>query len=78
MIGYLLIMKNKERYKKKFGVYHWDTFDNDTWLVEDFDTLTDAKDFIKIKYEGRLTDDGADKVDIVDEFGAVVAQFNVG
>ena len=59
-------------HKKEFGVYHWDTFDNETLLMEDFDTLDEAKEFVTEHYKGRLGGSGADKVDIVDSKGNVV------
>ena len=63
---------------KKFGVYHWDTFDNETILIDEFDTLKEAEDFVAEKYKGRVRPDGADKVDIVNLKGVVVKQFSVG
>ena len=47
---------------KEFGVYHWDTFDNETMFVEEFDTFQEAEDFRLDKY--RVRDDGADWVHI--------------
>ena len=29
-------------HKLKFGVYHWDTFDNETTLLDEFDTKLGA------------------------------------
>ncbi len=60
-----------------FGVYHWDTFDNETFLVGEADTLADAQQIVKNKYHGRIGSDGADKVDIVDRDGNIVEQVSV-
>lgn len=62
-------------HKKAFGIYHWDTFDDETILVDEKDTLAEAKEFIKHKYEGRISKQGADKVEIVDLQGNIVKGF---
>lgn len=64
-------------HKKEFGVYHWDTFDNETMLVDDADTLEEAQSIVNEKYKGRIKGHGADRVDIVDKQGNIVAKFNV-
>ena len=57
---------------KEYGVYHWDTFDNETILLNEFDTIEEAEEYIKKKYEGRLNPvQGADKVEIVDQKGKI-------
>ena len=68
------------QHKKRFGVYHWDTFDNETLFVRDFDTQAEAEKWIREEgYEGRVRPSGADKVDIVDKESAeIVLQFSVG
>lgn len=65
-------------HKKKFGVYHWDTFDNVTLLVHEFNTKEKAEDWIREHYKGRIGSHGADRVDIVDLQGDVVSAFSVG
>jgi hypothetical protein len=68
------------QHKKRFGVYHWDTFDNETFFKRDFDTQEEAERWIKEEeYQGRLRPSGADKVDVVDKESAeIVLQFSVG
>lgn len=65
------------QHEKKFGVYHWDTFDNETILVKDFDTLTEAQNYVSMQYKGRIVPHGADQVDIVDDKGNVVRSYKV-
>jgi len=54
------------KHKKRFGVYHWDTFDNETFFKKDFDILEEAESYIEEEYKGRIRSNGADQVDIVD------------
>lgn len=61
----------------KYKVYHWDTFDNETILIDEFDILSDAVDFVNKRYAGRITNSGADRVDIVDQNGDVKDIFHV-
>ena len=63
---------------KEFGIYHWDTFDNETLLVGEADTITEAVTFIKDKYGKRIRLNGADQVEVVDLAGNGVKRFNVG
>lgn len=65
------------KHKKEFGVYHWDTFDNETWLVDEADTFKEAEDKIKSTYGARLSSNGADQVDIVNSKGIVKRSFKV-
>ena len=65
------------RHKKKFGIYHWDTFDNTTFLVDECDSIMGAKNRIKKRYGDRITSSGADRVDIVDRDGNVIEFFNI-
>jgi len=65
-----------EKFAKAFGVYHWDTFDNETILIGESDTLDEARQFVQEKYKGRLGSDGADRVDIVDQQGDIVDHFS--
>ena len=66
-----------ERHTKNFGIYHWDTFDNETILISESDTLAEAEQFVQYRYHGRIGPDGADRVDIVDRGGNVVRKYNV-
>ena len=65
------------KHKKSFGIYHWDTFDNETLLIAEADTLLEAEEAIKARYAGRLGPHGADQVDIVDKKGNIVRKFSV-
>ena len=54
-----------------FDVYHWDTFEEpgeDTIKINDapFDTIEQAQVFVEMEYKGRICNDGADEVEIVD------------
>lgn len=62
---------------KEFGVYHWDTFDNETLLIAEADTLEEAQDIVNERYKGRISGNGADQVDIVDKNGNIVGKFSV-
>lgn len=63
---------------KKYGVYHWDTFDNETCLLWETDLFADANDYVQKHYKGRIRADGADRVEIVNDCGSIVAHFWVG
>jgi hypothetical protein len=43
---------------KKFGIYHWDTFDNETLLIDEADTLAQAQ---KKKSPGSTRTESLDK-----------------
>lgn len=62
---------------KEYGVYHWDTFDNETFLVKEFNKLEDAEAYVQSRYKGRIGVHGADKVDIVDSKGNVIHSYSV-
>ncbi len=49
-----------------FQIHHWDTFDNETVLLEEFETLGPAIKWAEERYGDRISEQGADKVDIVD------------
>lgn len=66
------------RHKKKFGIYHWDTFDNTTFLVDEADTLAQARKKVEKQYGSRIRATGADQVDIVDKAGNIIHCFKVG
>ena len=63
---------------KDYRVYHWDTFDNETFLLSEFDTEQEAEAFIEQRYKGRLSSSGADRVDVVDKLGNVIQSHSVG
>lgn len=74
------------KHKKQFGLYHWDTFDNETILITkdwrtlemaEFDTILEADAFVQEQYAGCISDQGADQVDIVDLQGNVVQSYRV-
>jgi hypothetical protein len=75
------------QHKKPFGVYHRDTFDNETFLITkdwntgekaEFDTLEEAEKFVAEHYKGRIGNNGADQVDIVNLDRDIVRKFAVG
>ena len=64
---------------KEYGVYYWDTFDNETLFLKDFDNQPAAEAYIEKRYKGRLHSSGADKIDIVTKSTrSVVKQYPVG
>jgi len=65
-------------HKKEFGIYHWDTFDNETILVGEADTLEEAQSFVQNKYGDRIRPNGADQADIVDSKGNVIKKYPIG
>lgn len=65
------------QHTKEFGVYHWDTFDNETLLLDQFDTVQQATKFVETRYKDRINGLGADRVEIVDRRGSIVARFSV-
>lgn len=66
------------QHTKEFGIYHWDTFDNETFLKHEVDTLDEAVEYVEEEYKGRISPQGADQVDIVDSKGNIVRRFPVG
>jgi hypothetical protein len=64
-------------HKLEFGIYHWDTFDNITLLVDEAVSLPKAIQKVKKRYKDRLGPQGADRVDIVNLNGDVVKKFSV-
>ena len=65
-------------HKTEYGIYHWDTFDNETILIGNATTIEEAEEKVKDRYGGRIRPDGADRVDIVDKSGNVVRVYSVG
>lgn len=37
-------------HKKQYGIYHWDTFDNETLVIGEADSLMEAESFVKKRY----------------------------
>ena len=66
-----------KKHKKAFGIYHWDTFDNETFLVDEADSLNEAQKKVLDKYGSRISASGSDQVDIVDQKGNIVAKYKV-
>lgn len=62
---------------KKYGVYHWDTFDNTTLLMFEDDTFSNCFLFISDNYGKRVHPDGADVVEIVTRKGNIMHKENV-
>ena len=62
---------------KEFGIYHWDTFDNETFLVGEANTLPEAITFVKGRYYNRISRSGADQVEIIDLKGNVVEKYHI-
>lgn len=60
---------------KKYGVYHWDTFDNRTIRVHETNEMSEAKKYVSDNYN--VSADGADRVDIVTKEGAVLHSFSI-
>lgn len=65
------------KHTKEFGIYHWDTFDNTTFLVDEADTLPQAKQKVIDKYGGSISYEGADRVDIVNKNGRVIETYSI-
>jgi hypothetical protein len=65
-----------------YFVYHWDTFDGQVGSIligkkEGYPSILEADRFIREHYGERLCPSGADKVEVVNKFGQVVARFPV-
>lgn len=66
--------------EKEFSVFHWDTFediDESTFLLDSFDTLPEAEEYVGERYKGRISGSGADQVHIVNKSGNVMKRYNV-
>lgn len=61
----------------EYGVYHWDTFDNETFLKYQHDDLDDCKKWIANYYGKRVRNNGADQVRIVDKGGNIIERYSV-
>lgn len=66
-----------KKFTKAFGVFHWDTFDDETILIGEFDTLQEAQQFVHDEFKDRLSAHGADRVDIVDQSGEVIEPYSI-
>ena len=66
-----------KRHKKAFGIYHWDTFDNEVILIAQADTLEQADEKVSARSGKRINASGADLVEVVDGQGNVVLRFSV-
>ena len=65
-----------KKFDKAYGIYHWDTFDDETILIAEADTRNEAWKYIQDNYKGRLSAQGADRVEIVDRLGNVVESYS--
>ena len=65
------------QHTKPFGIYHWDTFDNETFLISEAKTLKEAIAKVHKRYGKRINSNGADQVDIVNSKGNIVEVFKV-
>ena len=64
-------------HKKEFGVYLWDTFDNETMLIKEFDSFDKARAFVEEKYGRQISPNGADVIEIVDSHGEIKARWTI-
>ncbi len=62
---------------KEFGIYHWDTFDNETLLIAEADTLDLAQGIVTGWFGERISEQGADQIDIVDKNGVVQKKYKI-
>ena len=67
----------KIKKKKEFKIFHWDTFDNVIIPIDKAKTIEEAREKVKKQYAGRISDNGADVVEIVDENGRIVERHTV-
>lgn len=65
------------QHKKAFGIYHWDTFDNETLFLHEVDTLVESDIWVRGRYKDRIRADGADQVDVVNLSGDIVRRYSV-
>lgn len=70
-----------KRHKLNYGIYYRDIFDNKTFktcLIGEFDTKVEATMFVENKYAGKISPSGANQVDIVNYYGAVIKSYKIG
>lgn len=65
------------QHTKKYGVYHWDTFDNETLLLFESDSMDEIDTYVESHYKGRFAAYGADYVEVVDRSGTIVKRRSV-
>lgn len=65
------------QHKKNFGIYHWDTFDNETFFMGEGDTIAECCQVVLDKFGNQIAGHGADRVEIVDKKGQIAAYFNI-
>lgn len=62
---------------KAYGIFYWDTFDNETFWVAEVDSVEEGTKYVNDNY--RVRTDGADQVDIVSKATKnIVERFKVG
>lgn len=64
--GDVIVKPKGKPEEKRYGVYLWDTFDNQTIRLRDLDTLEEAEKFVIDRFGDRISSDGADVVKILD------------
>lgn len=64
-------------HKKKFGIYLWDTFDNETIFIDEADTIQEAQLKVNDKYGNKISGDGADRIEIVDSKGNIIEKIQI-
>ena len=62
-------------HKKEYGVYYWDIFDNIRFLKFETDSKLGALNYVNDNYGNKLC--GADRVDIVDSEGNIIATYDI-
>lgn len=66
-----------KQHSKNYGVYLWDTFDNQTILLFESNSLRKCFYYILAGYEKKIAGTGADKIEIVDAAGNVVLEAKI-
>jgi len=67
----------KLKKKKEYKIYHWKPSSNDISLVGKTKTFKEAQELVKKQYEGRISDNGSDVVEIVDENSNILERHTV-
>jgi len=62
-------------HKKAFGVYLWDTFDNETILLRDFNSRSAASRWARKSHPPQKN--GADQIDIVNRRGDIIEKYEI-
>jgi hypothetical protein len=71
------LMRDPKWGDEKFVVMHWDTFDDTVFRVGGAETMHEALRLVADKYKGKLSDKGADRVEIVNHLGDIVYRAGV-